>query len=177
MKLNDKKIVAVVGMCGAGKSELVSVFESRGYERIYFGGVTMSVLEERGLEKNEKNEKAVREELRERYGQGAFAVLLSDRIKKAAENGRVVLDGLYSWSEYKILKEAFGDGLFVVAVVCDKALRYERLAKRPVRPLTAAEAESRDRAEIENIEKGGPIGFADGYVLNNGTLEELRASV
>ena len=54
-----------------------------------------------------------------------------------------------------------------------RALRYERLARRAERPLTMAEAVSRDYAEIENIEKGGPIALADYTIINDGTMEDL----
>jgi dephospho-CoA kinase len=35
------------------------------------------------------------------------------------------------------------------------------------------EAVSRDHAEIENIEKGGPIALADYTIVNNGSRENL----
>ncbi|MBE6552306.1 MAG: dephospho-CoA kinase [Ruminococcaceae bacterium] len=174
--LNKGRITAVVGMCGAGKSEVTKVFLEEGYEKVYFGGVTMDVLEKRGLEKNEQNERSVREELRKTYGPAAFAILLVDKIRDLSEKGNVVLDGLYSWSEYKILKEEFPE-LTLLCVTVDKELRYERLAKRPIRPLTKEQARSRDLSEIENIEKGGPIAFADVTLSNNGTLEELYEKV
>jgi hypothetical protein len=37
---------------------------------------------------------------------------------------------------------------------------------RPVRPLTPFESHSRDFAEIENLNKGGPIAIAD-YLIKN----------
>ena len=58
------KIVALVGMCGCGKSVVCDMFVKKGWNRIYFGGVTMDELAKRGLEKNEMNERAIREELR-----------------------------------------------------------------------------------------------------------------
>ena len=36
---------------------------------------------------------------------------------------------------------------------------------------------SRDYSEIENIEKGGPIGIADHYILNNGTIKDFQKEV
>ena len=96
-------------------------------------------------------------------------------IMEKAEKTPLVLDGLYSWSEYKILKEKLGDLLQVWAIVTDASVRRERLAHRPVRPLTAEEVDRRDAAEIENLEKGGPIAAADRFLVNNGPLGELRA--
>ena len=167
------QVVALVGMCGSGKSVCCEVFQSHGWEYVYFGGVTMAELEKRGLARTEANERAVREELRRTYGPAAFAVLLKDVIREKLDRGHICLDGLYSWSEYKVLKEEFGDRLTVVAIVTDRSLRYHRLSLRPERPLTAEEALSRDVAEIENLEKGGPIAMADEFLSNNGTLAEL----
>jgi dephospho-CoA kinase len=48
---------------------------------------------------------------------------------------------------------------------------------RPERPLTFQEAQERDITEIENVEKGGPIAFADYALLNDGTKEELLAEI
>jgi dephospho-CoA kinase len=36
------------------------------------------------------------------------------------------------------------------------------------------DSKSRDYAEIENIEKAGPIGIADYYFTNNSTPEEFK---
>ena len=39
--------VAVVGMCGSGKSVLANHFVNDGWACVYFGGVTMKILEEK----------------------------------------------------------------------------------------------------------------------------------
>jgi len=167
-------IVAIVGMCGSGKSVAGERLEQLGFVKVYFGGLTIEEVKRRGLEVNEKNERAVREELRRTHGMGAFAVLSLPKIEALLGEGkRILIDGLYSFSEYKILKQKYGDGLLVVAVYTPRAIRYERLARRAVRPLTEAEAVSRDYAEIENIEKGGPIALADYTIVNDGPVESL----
>lgn len=161
------KAVAVVGMCGSGKSVLCKHFCQIGWESVYFGGVTVSQLKKEGIEVNETNERAKREGLRKQYGMGAFAILLKDEILDKLQRGNVVLDGLYSWSEYVILKELLGDRLILLAVVTNSGVRKQRLSTRAIRPLTSEQVDSRDIAEIENMEKGGPIAKADYYVLNN----------
>ena len=65
------------------------------------------------------------------------------------------------------------DNLVLLAVVTNSGVRKERLATREIRPLTAEQVDSRDRAEIENLEKGGPIAKADYFILNNGSEREL----
>ena len=167
-------IVAVVGMCGSGKSVVTEVFTDAGWKSVYFGGVTMKILEQEGLEKTPENEKNIREGLRAQYGMAAYAVKLEDEIRSLAENGNVVLDGLYSWSEYKYLSEKIG-GIILLAVVTDSGDRYERIAVRPVRPFNRNQSMARDIAEIENLEKGGPIAFAHKYIYNEGNIDELKA--
>ena len=169
------KAVAVVGMCGSGKSVLCDYFCELGWSKVYFGGVTMTQLKKAGWEINEVNERKMREELRKEHGMGAFAILLKDEILQKLSVGNVVLDGLYSWTEYKILKDLLGDNLVLLAVVTDCEVRKQRLAKRKIRPLTSVEVDNRDMAEIENSEKGGPIAKADHFVINNGTEAELKA--
>ena len=169
------KAVAVVGMCGSGKSVLCSYFTNLGWSSVYFGGVAVSQLIKNDIPVTEANERAIREQLRRDLGMGAFAVILKDEILEKLSRGNVVLDGLYSWSEYVILKELLGDDLVILAVVTNSSIRKERLEKRTVRSLTAEMVDSRDIAEIENSEKGGPIAKADYYVLNNGTESQLKA--
>ena len=104
---------------------------------------------------------------------GAYAKILLPKIKELSMDKNVVLDGLYSWDEYKILLDNL-DNIYLVAIICDKEIRYERLEKREIRPLTSDEANKRDIAEIENLAKGGPISFADYFISNNGTLKDYE---
>jgi len=164
------KLIAIVGMCGSGKSIASEYFENMGYKKIYLGGITMDKLKEENLEVNPENEKMMRERLRKEYGMGAYALLSIPKIEELIKTDNVVLDGLYSWDELKILKEKYPD-IKVISIVVDKNIRYERLTTREIRPLTNQEAEKRDISEIENVAKGGPIAFADYYILNNGNME------
>jgi dephospho-CoA kinase len=167
------KIVALVGMCGSGKSVVNDYFVKKDYFSVYFGGITMEELEKRGLPVGPESEKTIREELRETHGMAAYAILSLPKIEGALKQSNVIVDGLYSWSEYKILKEKFGENLIVIAVYSPPKMRYERLASRKVRPISNEDARKRDYAEIENIEKAGPIAMADFTLVNTGSMEEL----
>ena len=41
------KIIAVIGMCGSGKSEAVKFFTENGYRKVYFGDVVINELKKR----------------------------------------------------------------------------------------------------------------------------------
>jgi dephospho-CoA kinase len=175
--MGDKKIIAVVGMCGSGKSEAVKYFTDKGFKKVYFGDVVITELKSRGLEINEKNERKVREELRAEYGMGVMAIKSIEKIKEFFKTDNVVIESMYSWEEFKIIKEAFGEDFKVLSIYTTKSIRYERLGRREFRPLTNEEAKSRDLSEIENLDKGGPIAYADFTLINDSTLEELNKNL
>ncbi|MDP3878921.1 MAG: AAA family ATPase [Dehalococcoidales bacterium] len=170
------RIIAIVGMAGSGKSEVARLFQENGYTRIRFGDVTDREVARRGLELNEENERHVRELLRREQGMDAYAKLNLPAIDAALKDSKVVIDGLYSWEEYTFLNDHYGADFYVVAVWASPKTRYARLTGRPERPLTVAEASSRDRAEIENVNKGGPIAMADVTIINEDSLAEMVAT-
>jgi dephospho-CoA kinase len=170
------KILAFVGLTGSGKSTAVDYFTEQGYPKVYFGGVILDAMTRAGLEHTQENEKPFREEFRKKYGKDAVANKIVEQIENLANAGqhRVIADGIYTWTEYKVLKRAFPGELQLAAIVAPRHLRYHRLHNRPVRPLTSQEAYDRDTAEIENLEKGGPIAIADHFIINNGSIEHFN---
>lgn len=173
------KILAFVGLPGAGKSTAVEYFTKKGYPKVYFGGVVFDAMKEEGLEITPENERAFRTRFREEHGKDVVANRIVEQINHLANAGqhRIIADGIYTWTEYKVLKKAFPGELILAAIVAPRHLRYRRLSQRPVRPFTATESYDRDMHEIENLEKGGPIAIADHYIVNDGTEDELDAKL
>ncbi|MBA7682203.1 Dephospho-CoA kinase [subsurface metagenome] len=168
------KVVAIVGMAGSGKTEVASAFESNGFIRIRFGDVTDEEVKKRGLVLNEENERSIRELLRQEQGMSAYARLNLPRIAAALKHSDVVIDGLYSWEEYTLLKNYYGENFYIVAVWASPKIRCARLSQRSDRQLTLEEAASRDLAEIEKTNKGGPIAMADFTISNESSVANLR---
>lgn len=168
------KLIAVVGMSGVGKSVVTEYLESIGWKKLYFGGITYKLMEQEGIERDKdgKVEKEFREKLRKEHGPECYAKFLDPEIKEALKENNVVLDGLYSWYEYTYLIERYPE-LKLVCVVADKELRYSRVAVRPDRPFDRDAIVYRDISEIENLYKGGPIAYADYYILNNSDKENV----
>ena len=175
--MENVKIIALVGMSGSGKSVAIDYLTEKGFPKVYFGGMIYKEMEKRGIERTEDGaaERDFREMIRETEGKDWVVRQVIEEVKDLIRAGqkRIVLDGVYSWTEYKILKREFPGCLSFVAVVVDKKLRFDRVAKRPGRSFDTAAIQERDRSEVENLEKGGPIAMADYYILNNEGIPEM----
>ncbi len=172
------RALALVGMPGSGKSLCARHLEAKGYFQFRFGSIVVDEVSRRGQPLTPENERIVREEFRANEGMDAIARRALPILEQALQRQNcIVIDGLYSWREYKTLRAELDAELIVVAVFSDRALRYARLTERVERPLTREEAEQRDYKEIENLEKGGPIAEADFTLLNNGTPDALLGAL
>ena len=172
-------IFAVVGLAGTGKSSVVQLLhELLGVPVVYFGGVVVAEVSRRGLKVTEETERVVREELRAEHGMSAIAHLASrDVDEHFGAHDEVIIDGLYSYAEYELLHERYPGQLSLIAVHAPRAVREERLAHRPVRPLTPAEIHSRDLREIRTLDKATAIALADHHLVNDGSMADLRRHV
>lgn len=150
----------------------------RGFFQFRFGGIIVAEVERRSLPVTPDNERIIREEFRNNEGMDAIARRALPHLLQALQTRQtIIIDGLYSFSEYMTLRPVLGADMIIVAVTCDRPLRYQRLASRPERPLTYAEAEARDLREVERLEKGGPIALADYTLLNNGDPADLLTAL
>ena len=173
-----KKIIAIVGMPGAGKTEVAEYLATKGMPFVRFGEITEEEVRRRGLPLTPDNERIIREAIRKESGMGAYALRAEPKINSLlANNDVVVIDGLYSWEEYTYLKDKF-PGLIVINIYAEPKVRYERLSQRSVRPIPIAECYPRDVAELEKLNKGGPIAIADYTIENNSNdISDLQRKI
>lgn len=169
------KILAFVGLSGSGKTTAVEHFTEKGYPKVYFGGIIYQAMEEAGIAKGEENEHLFRVAIRKKEGEDFVVKRIIKQIQDLADAGqhRIIADGIYSWPEYVAMKHAFPGELTVIAITAPKADRYHWLETRADRPQTHEITAERDRHEIEDIQKGGPIAAADYFAINNGSYEHL----
>lgn len=175
--MKNTKIIAFVGMPGVGKGTCTNYLGSEyGYPVIHFGNMVYDEVQRRGLD-NTKDENFVRSDMREKEG---LAVIAKHAARKADEYLRkgsklAVFDGLYSWDEYKFLNDKYGDSLVTIAIAAPKGLRRQRVLDRKDshRSYTLEQLITREITEIENIDKGGPIAYADYTIVNDGNKQQL----
>ncbi|KKR91749.1 MAG: hypothetical protein UU95_C0003G0043 [Parcubacteria group bacterium GW2011_GWC2_42_12] len=183
MKTN-KKVIAIVGLPGSGKTEVGKFFIDLGFQPIRLGQLTLDEVRKKGLAPGEASERPVREAIRKKYGMAAYASLNFPRIDLLLKKNLVVVDGLYSWEEYVEFKKKYGKKITVIAVYASPKTRYTRLAARKWdkkndlkmvnRPYTEEQAKKRDYAEISGLHTGGPIAMADFTIINQGSKAKLH---
>lgn len=176
-----KEVIAFVGMPGSGKGTCSDyLHEKYGWPIVHFGNMVYEEVGRRGLD-NVKDEVFVREDMRAQEGPAVLAKHVGRKTDElfASGNDVVVLDGLYSWSEYKYLSEKYEESFLVIAVAAAKKVRRQRVLYRKDshRKYTLEQLVTREVAEIENLEKGGPIAYADYTLANEKTPEELLADL
>jgi dephospho-CoA kinase len=173
------RVLAIVGLAGTGKSQVVRhLVEERGHASVYFGSVVLDELRRRGLEGTPADERVVREDLRRDEGMEVMAARSLPRIRELLDDHHaVVIDGLYSDAERLLLQRELGSSLRLLAVHAPRWLRAERLAARPVRPLTAGQMDERDEAEVRGLDKAAPIALADLHVVNDADIATLGERV
>ena len=174
MNHSNITIIAFVGLVGSGRTAAVDYLCSQSIPKIHVGRQIID-----GARDGIDSEKDYAKKMRSLNGNDYFILRPIEQIKDLIRSGQrnVVIDGLYTWPEYKTLKREFAGSVIVIAIVTPKHLRKQRMAKRPVRPMTSPEVDERDRAEIEDIEKGGPIAAADYYIHNDSSLKKLQAEI
>ena len=93
--MDNVKILAIVGMSGSGKSVIVDYLTSKGYPKVYFGGMIYKEMEKRGIPRTEdgESEKKFREEIRETEGKDWVVrqVIAETKDLIAAGQKRIVL--------------------------------------------------------------------------------------
>lgn len=141
------------------------------------GVFTEKILRGKGLPVNEKGEGQVRQEVRQTYGNDIYArAALPVVQRECRENAVVILEGVKSEEEKEYIKK-YIPSVKLLSLDTQKTIRYRRLLKRRVRPLTQEEAQKRDTYELESLKFENLKKQADFLVKNEGTKKELYGAL
>jgi adenylate kinase len=173
-KKDKKSLIAIVGLHGSGKTEAADFFKNKKLPVVSFGDIVNEKIEQQGKKHTEEVHRKMRNELREKYGKAAFAVINLDKINKAFEsNMAVVIDGMRSWEEYLYLKKQMPSvKIYILALYADKELRYKRIKSRKKR--SQLYGKERDLNELIETNMGPTIAYADFTVKNNFSFDDLH---
>lgn len=167
-------LIGVAGLAGTGKTTATCFLERAGLgQRYYAGDVLHEEVRRRGIEPSPANERAVREEMREKEGKDVFARFALPQLRDMLSQGWVFLDAVYCIEELKCYDNLPWPVLILTIDTC-KPLRVKRLALRNDRRMTAEELERRDQFELSSLGLNEVLERASFSVPNNGNLTEFE---
>ena len=165
-------------MPGAGKSTVANLLREKNFHVIIMGDVIREKALEKKLELNDKNLGELMKDLRREHGNEIIAKLTSQKIKKLKDDENfVVVDGIRSYGEFKVLKDS--DFVRLLAIHASSYTRFDhiKLRDRFDSPSNYEKFLQRDKREID-VGISEAIALADEIISNNDlTIEELRNNV
>jgi len=113
---------------------------------------------------------------RSEHGRDIWARRLAERIDRDLEGGIVLIDGVRSLYEVDVFRDRWGDDFKILGVHSSPGTRFARLLERGRAddPKDRADFDRRDIRELR-WGLGEVISLADIMILNEGTLDDLRA--
>lgn len=171
-----KKLILIAGMPGSGKTTVAKVIGEHGFTVVSMGDVLREEAEARGLGKDISTMSRFMVELRKELGDDAVARLVDKRTIEA-KGEVIVVDGVRSMREVEYFKSR-GYRITLLGVLSPKDLRYSRLIrrKRSDDPKMLIELEERDKTEL-SVGLGEALALSDFYIVNDGSLEDLKKAI
>lgn len=171
--MNDKSIIGVAGMPGAGKATVMDVAREMGCGVIVMGNEVRKETKNRQMEPTPENVGAVMLKLRQEAGPAAVANRCIPHIETMKKRV-VVIDGIRSLHETDAFKQRFA-AFVLLAIHCSPETRFKRLFKRNRSddPANWQVFLERDRRELR-VGLGDVIALADVMIVNEGTRMQLK---
>jgi dephospho-CoA kinase len=171
--MNEKFIVGLVGMPGAGKSVVVSVAKENGYGVVVMGDVVREEAERQCLNPTPKILGKIMLELRRREGNTVVARRCISKIKEAKE-AKIIVDGIRSLSEVEEFKRHFRNFALVAIHSCPET-RFRRLYRRQRSddPKSWELFLERDMREL-SVGLANAIALAEYIIVNEERVEDVK---
>jgi len=172
----DKLVIGLTGMPGAGKSLVVEVANSLGYDIVAMGDVVREQTRLRGLEPTPQNVGKVMLQLRAEEGNYVIAKKCIPKIEQQTSK-KVLVDGLRSQFEADIFSGHFTN-FFAISVHASPQARFDRLCVRGRSddPKTWEVFHERDMREL-GVGLGTVIALSEKILANDNSIEGFKIQV
>jgi dephospho-CoA kinase len=175
-------VLGITGLAGSGKDETADYLANHGFRKRVFSDVVREEANRRSLLKSGQSledQKYVLSQVGElmRKESGKMGILgekLVDMIKRDAYE-RNVVSGFRSVEEVTLFRNNF-ENFYLLLVEADPKIRFARRSLEDPSATLEAMAK-RDKENVENMGLGKVMKMADFTLHNNGTKEELYASI
>jgi len=174
--MNDRLVIGLAGMPGAGKSVVVNVAKESGYGVVVMGDVVREEAKKRGMKPSLENLGKIMLELREREGKSVIAKRCIPKIEKTKES-KVIVDGIRSLNEVEEFKKHFPK-FTLIAIQASPETRFKRLyrRRRTDDPASWRIFHERDRREL-SVGLGEAITAAEHTIINEGELGVVKEKI
>ncbi len=172
INMENKKLIAIVGMPGSGKSLVSKAAINLNLPVYSCGDVIREEAIKKGLSLTHENLSKIMIEIREKNGAAAVVKKLIPKIMM--DNKEVaVVEGVRSRAEVEELKKHFKN-VKILAIHASPKVRFERLKMRSREddPKTYEEFSSRDEKELK-LGIGEVIALADKMIINEDLIENF----
>lgn len=172
-----KRIIAITGMPGSGKSTATDILKKEGFKFAGMGDAVRKEMLEKGIGINNVSLRRYALKIGKISKYYVLNLVKKDIDNIFKEKDVVILDGVRRLAEIEKLKKD-GYNTISIGIIADKQLRYERMLKR---------GNSSDMKNFEEFEwreeqelKFGiaeVISTADYYLINNSGLDEFTSNL
>ena len=116
-------------MPGAGKSTVANMLKEKNFHVIIMGDVIREKAIEKKIELTDRNLGKLMRDLRAEHGNEIVAKLILQKIKKIDDDKNfIVIDGIRSYEEFKILKDL--DFVKLLAIHASSTTRFDHIKLR-----------------------------------------------
>ena len=171
--IKEARLIGLTGTNSAGKGEVASFFEKKGYAYFSLSDLIRDELRRIGKEVTRDNLIKMGNDLREKGGHDILAKLVMKKVKDKS-----VIDSIRNPKEVEYLRAQ--KNFILLAVDAPVELRYERAKKRgrAESASTLEEFIKKEAEEMTDLEKGQQLHncmkMADFLVINDGSLKDLH---
>ncbi len=171
-------IIGAIGPIGSGKDTILQIiFENFNFEIISIGDIVRELTKERGLGCTRENLQQTSLMYFNKYGRDFFPKKVIEIIEK---NGyeNVCISGIRTCTDVEVLKNHYGNKFFLIYVIADKNIRFNRLKNRNEErdPKNYDEFLIQDQSE-EKFQLSKAIQLSDYTIDNKGSLEDLKRDI
>lgn len=173
-------VICITGMPGAGKGEVVNLLkEEAGLPVVRMGDMVWDEVRSRDLPLEPQVVGEIANSERLAHGNDIWARRCIAKVEEQLLGGNkhVIIDGVRTPQEIAVFKSVFKEGFYVIAVFASLSTRFDRIRARKRADDTSTRElfDQRDAREL-SWGVGEVIALADGIIMNEGGLDELRAA-
>jgi len=168
----ETRLIGLTGTNGAGKGEVASYFQKKGYQYFSLSDLIREKLKKETKELTRDNLIKMGNSLRKKFGADILARWALKKVK-----GKAVIDSIRNPKEVEYLRRQ--KNFILIAVDAPVKLRYERAMKRGRNESAATLQEfiQKEEEEMKESEEGQQLHtclqMADRTIRNDGTLLDL----